>query len=388
MPSSSKLKTVVSATAIIATLAAAGYTLSNSRFADAEPAPTVAQAQAFPVGVLQVKTENIRLWSNFSGRLKAIDEIDLRPQVSGTIIETRFEDGQLVTKGDILFVIDPRTYKTAVKQAQAQLKSARETFTLAKKEKLRAEELVDKGHVSRGVFDERVSAYNVASSQVLSAIATLEQAEISLGHAYVKTPISGRVSQVEITAGNLVSSGANAPILTSIVSTDNIYADFEIDEQSYLTQMHQTNRSEISNRSVPVQLTIGTGTPIMGHIYSFDNQINPNTGTIRTRAIFENENGALLPGMFAKLSLGNPQSEDLILLPPSAINTDQDRKFVYTVSPENTVEYRLVTLGAYQDGRRVVTSGLSPDDQVIVEGIMKVRPGMPVAPQVLQANLS
>ena len=126
----------------------------------------------------------------------------------------------------------------------------------------------------------------------------------------------------------------------------------------------------------------------MGHIYSFDNHINPNTGTIRTRAIFENENGALLPGMFAKLSLGNPQSEDLILLPPSAINTDQDRKFVYTVSPENTVEYRLVTLGAYQDGRRVVTSGLSADDQVIVEGIMKVRPGMPVAPQVLQANLS
>ncbi|MEH6477618.1 MAG: efflux RND transporter periplasmic adaptor subunit, partial [Sneathiella sp.] len=318
----------------------------------------------------------------------AINEIDLRPQVSGTIVETRFEDGQLVTKGDILFVIDPRTYKTAVKQAQAQLKSARETLTLAKKERLRAEELVDKGHVSRGVFDERVSAYNVASSQVLSAIATLEQAQISLDHAYVKTPISGRVSQVEITAGNFVSSGSNAPILTSIVSTDSIYADFEIDEQTYLSQMHQTNKSEASKQSVPVQLTVGTGASITGKIHSFDNHINPNTGTIRTRAIFENTNGALLPGMFAKLNLGNPQTEDLILLPPSAINTDQDRKFVYTISPESTVEYRLVTLGAYQDGRRVVTSGLVPNDQVIVEGIMKVRPGMPVAPQVLQANLS
>ncbi len=390
MPSSVKLKAIVSVTAIVVALAAGGYALSSSTFADAEPALTVSktQDQGMPVGVLQVREEPVRLWSNFSGRLKAVEEVELRPQVSGTIVETRFEDGQLVKKGDILFVIDPRTYKTAVKQAQATLAAARQTLALAKKEKLRAEELVGKGNVSRRVFDERVSNYNVAASQVLNAAATLEQAEISLDHAYVKSPINGRASQAEITEGNFVSSGANAPILTSIVSINSIYADFEIDEQTYLSQIHQTNQSESQKQSIPVQLTVGAGAPIIGHVHSFDNHINPNTGTIRTRAIFENASGTLLPGMFAKLNLGNPQEEHLILLPSSAINTDQDRKFVYTVSPNNTVEYRLVTLGAYQNGWRVVTSGLTSNDQVIVEGIMKLRPGVLIAPHPMKEDLS
>jgi multidrug efflux system membrane fusion protein len=386
--SSSKLRTLVSATAIVSVLAAGGYAYSINNFADAEPVATKAQAQAFPVSVLQIEAKPTRLWSNFSGRLKAVDEVELRPQVSGTIIETRFEDGQLVTKGDILFVIDPRTYKTAVKQAQASLTAARQTLSLAKKAKIRAEELVGNGNVSRRVFDERASAYDVANSQVLSAIATLEQAEISLDHAYVKAPISGRVSQIEITEGNFVSGGTNAPTLTSIVSTNSIYADFEIDEQTYLSQMHRTSQSEVQKQAIPVQLTVGSSPSITGHIHSFDNRINPNTGTIRTRAIFENMNGALLPGMFAKINLGNPQMEPLILLPSSAISTDQDRKFVYTVSPENTVEYRLVTLGAHMNGWRVVTSGLKPKDQVIVEGIMKLRPGMPIAPHPIKENLS
>ncbi len=245
-----------------------------------------------------------------------------------------------------------------------------------------------KGNVSRRVFDERVSNYNVAASQVLNAAANLEQAEISLDHAYVKSPINGRASQAEITEGNFVSSGANAPILTSIVSINRIYADFEIDEQTYLSQIHQTSQSESQKQSIPVQLTVGAGAPIIGHVHSFDNHINPNTGTIRTRAIFENASGTLLPGMFAKLNLGNPQEEHLILLPSSAINTDQDRKFVYTVSPNNTVEYRLVTLGAYQNGWRVVTSGLTSNDQVIVEGIMKLRPGVLIAPHPMKEDLS
>ncbi len=364
------------------------YTVSGSQAADGEAAAAQAAPAATPVGVLTVQSESIRLWSSFSGRLEAVEEVELRPQVSGTIVEVNFEDGQRVKAGDVLFVIDPRTYRTAVRQAKAELDAARQNLALAKKEKKRAEELVERGNVSKRVFDERLNTFTVASSNVRSAIASLEQAEIELDHAFVKSPINGRVSRVEITKGNFVSGGGNSPVLTTIVSTDSIYADFEVDEQRYLSFLQASTKARGAEMQVPVQLSITGQDAIDGYVHSFDNRIDPNTGTIRTRAVFGNQQGNLLPGMYAKLRLGNPERKDLILLPSKAISTDQDRKFVYTVSDKNIVEYRQVTLGASQNGKRVVTSGLSADDQVIVEGIMKVRPGMPVAPRPVQDTVS
>jgi multidrug efflux system membrane fusion protein len=176
--------------------------------------------------------------------------------------------------------------------------------------------------------------------------------------------------------------------LTTIVATEKIYADFEIDEQTYLAQMHDTRLSGNESAEIPVELALTDSLILKGKVHSFDNQIDAQTGTIRTRAIFDNPQGALLPGMFAKLRIGSPTEEELILLPPSAISTDQDRKFVYTLSDDNKVEYRQVTLGAFQDGRRVVTSGLTAEDRILTGSIMKVRPGTLVAPIIEQANAS
>ena len=364
----------------------AHYYISKGQAADVEAATAQAAPPAMPVETITIRPEPVRLWSSFSGRLEAVEEVELRPQVSGIIVDVRFEDGQRVKAGDILFVIDPRTYQTAVNQARAELDAARYNLSLAKKERKRAEELVGRGNISKRVFDERNNAYTVASSRVRSAVAALEQAEIALDHAYVKSPINGRVSRVEITKGNYVPAGNGSPVLTTIVSTDSIYADFEVDESRYLSFLNASQQQ--GEQKVPVQLSIAGQDPISGQVHSFDNRIDANTGTIRTRAVFDNRSGHLLPGMYARLQIGNPDKQQLILLPPKAINTDQDRKFVYTVSPENIVEYRQVTLGVSQNGKRVVTSGLGDNDRVIVEGIMKVRPGMPVAPRPAEDRVS
>ncbi|MEH6405075.1 MAG: efflux RND transporter periplasmic adaptor subunit [Sneathiella sp.] len=388
MKTPTQLKFLLSTAALLISMGVGGYVISSTNTADAEPVQAAAKPQALPVSVLKIQQENIRLWNHFSGRLKAIEEVDLQPQVRGTIVDIRFEDGQMVKKGDVLFVIDPRTYESAVRKSKAELDTARQNVVLAKKEKIRAEQLLARGNISKRVFDERVNTFTVMSSDVRHAIATLEQDEISLDYAYVKSPIDGRASRIEITRGNYVSVGANAPTLTTIVSTDGIYADFEIDEHTYLSNMYQKAQSKTELTQIPVQLQVGETTTVTGFIHSFDNRIDPQTGTIRARAFFDNKEGRLLPGMFAKLSLGTPKAENLILLSPKAISTDQNRKFVYTVSAENTVEYRQITLGASQDGRRVVTSGLKSGDSVIVEGIMKIRPGMPVSPQTAKGKIS
>lgn len=391
MSTGSKSKTARKA-AIALTLAgavAAGGYLLNARLSEsvvhAAPAPA---PQAVPVTVVAVQTQPIRLWSAFTGQLAAIDEVELRPQVSGTIEEIRFEDGQPVKKGDILVVIDPRPYAAAVAEAKAELDAARHTLDLAKKQRARAERLVEKGHVAQSTLDERVSDHTVAISQVNSAAAKLEQAEIDLDYAYVKAPIDGRLSRAEITVGNLVEAGPNAPVLTSIVSTDGIYAEFDVDERTYLRTVHGRAEAGRAANALPVELTIDAGERLIyqGRLHSFDNQIDPATGTIRARAIFANENGRLLPGIFAEVRLGSPAVEEVVLLGAGSIGTDQDRKFVYVVDENDRVAYREVSLGASVDGKRVITSGLEIGERVVVGGLMKVRPGIPVAPQMPAAD--
>ncbi len=384
MTAGSHAKTATITVALVGALAAGGYFLKPYlvETVGVGPAAAVQAPQAIPVKVQQVATQPVRLWSGFSGRLTAIDQVELRPQVSGTIQEIRFEDGQMVEKGDILLVIDPRPYEAAVAEAKADLNAARHTLRLAKKQRGRAEQLVKKGHVSKSVLDERISDHTVAVSRVNRAKAQLEQAEIDLNYAFVKAPISGRLSRAEITEGNLVESGPNAPVLTSIVATDGIYADFDVDERAYLRYVHELAKSGDAVTKLPVELLIDAGEErsYRGHIHSFDNQIDPATGTIRARAIFSNDDGSLLPGMFAEVKLGGPQVEEVVLLNPGDIGTDQDRKFVYLVGEEGTVAYREVSLGASVEGKRVITSGLEAGEQVILGGLMKVRPGLPVTP--------
>ncbi|WP_282605392.1 efflux RND transporter periplasmic adaptor subunit [Pelagibius sp. Alg239-R121] len=389
MSAGSKLRTAMIAFTLAGAVAGGGYLAQPYLTESMGVGPVAAEPvpQAMPVKVMEVQTQPIRLWSDFSGRLSAIDQVELRPQVSGTIEEIHFEDGQIVTKGDVLLIIDPRPYAAAVAEAKADLNAAFHTLKLAKKQRGRSEQLVKKGHVSKSVLDERISDHTVAVSRVNSAKAKLAQAEIDLNYAYVKAPISGRLSRAEITEGNLVEAGPNAPILTSIVATEGIYADFDVDERTYLRYVHELAKAGVAVNKLPVELVIDAGElrSYRGHIHSFDNQIDPATGTIRARAIFSNVDGSLLPGMFAEVRLGGSKAEELVLLNPGDIGTDQDRKFVYLIDKEEKVAYREVSLGASVDGKRVVTRGLEAGDRVILGGLMKVRPGLSVTPILPEA---
>ncbi|MCC4239685.1 efflux RND transporter periplasmic adaptor subunit [Thalassospira povalilytica] len=387
MQSRSKRKILLPVAALALIAAAGGYGLHISGSSADEVAVQTAP-MATPVTVSNVKSSSVRLWNNFSGRLSAVEEVQLRPQVSGAIVEIRFEDGQLVQKGDVLAVIDPRSYQAAVNEARAELAAAEQNLSLAAKEKARAEKLVSNGTVSKRVYDERLNAHRVAQSQVTRAKANLELAEIELDHAFVKAPISGRVSRVELTVGNQVNAGPNAPVLTTIVSTGKIYADFDLDEQTFFASIGDNGKIDEAAHNIPVNMTLSNGRQVSGYVHSFDNRIDARTGTIRTRALFDNLDGNLLPGTFAALQVGTLAKQDVITVSPEAISTDQDRKFVYVVEPDNTVAYRQVTLGTEINGMRIVTSGLNEGDLVIVNGIMKVRPGMPVAPEILQAAAS
>jgi multidrug efflux system membrane fusion protein len=343
--------------------------------------------QPMPVKVTVVEKKPLRIWTSYSGRMEAVDYVELRPEVSGRIDEIKFEDGQVVNKGDILFVIDPRPYEASVKEAQAALSSAKNQQELATKEFKRAEELLKTDAVPKKVYDERKNAASIARHSIEAAQAQLARAQVDLDHAHIKAPISGRISRPEITVGNVVDAGPNAPVLASIVSNEGIYADFEVDEQTYLRNVRAQASSKEAESQIPVRLSLSNGDPVVyeGTIKSFDNRINTASGTIRARAYFDNQDGALIPGMYASISMGSPSVEEVVLLTDQAISTDQDRKFVYVIGEGNKVAYREIKLGASVDGKHVITSGLEPGEQVITEGIMKLRPDMPVAPQVQEA---
>ena len=346
------------------------------------PAPKAAP-KGMPVDVTIVKPENIQVWSQYSGRVVAVDRAQLRPQVSGRITEIRFKDGENVNKGDILIVIDPRPYEASLKQAKATLTTAKTQVTLAEKEYKRAKSLVAKKAVSESILDTRRNNFIVAQANLLRAEAGVDTAKINIDYAYVKAPISGKVSRAEITEGNLVQAGVNAPLLTSIVSNKKVYVDFEVDEQTYIKTIRVTPEGSLNKIPVRVKLSDGENKQA-GNLHSFDNQIDQSTGTIRGRALFVNKQNLLLPGMSVTVQMGVSNSQNIkqIAISERAIGTDQDRKFVYVVSKKNTAEYREVKIGANIDGRRIITSGLKENDMVIVEGLARIRPNMPVAPKV------
>ena len=368
---------------IIAVAAGAAFYVQNGSMATPPEPPQQAAPPAVPVDTVTVEQRPVRLWRTFSARLEAVDEVDLRPQVSGAIIEVRFRDGQTVAKGDILFVIDPRLFEAAVAQAKADLAAARERHGFAGRELERARKLIASKTVPQRIFDQRKNDFATTGSEVEAASARLTQARLDLDHAYVKAPISGRVSRVEVTMGNLVQAGPNSPVLTSIVSNEGIYADFDVDEDTYLRYARAMGGGAAAESTIPVRLIVGNDgnrDVYEGRIHAFDNRIDPQTGTIRARSHFDNVDGRLLPGMFATVEMGTPGQHDRVLLSESAILTDQDRKFVYVVGDDNKVAYREVELGASVSGMRVITSGLSAGEQVIVGGMMVVRPNALVAP--------
>ena len=356
-------------------------------FGSSNPAQALAggaSAPATEVETATIQLQTIQLWKNFSGHVVAVDQAEIRPQVSGRINEIRFVDGQHVEKGDILIVIDPRPYEAKLNQARAALKAAQTQSDLAEKEYQRATKLIDSDAISQSMLDERTNNRQTAAAAVQGAKAAVESSKIDLDYAYVKAPIGGKISRAEITEGNLVQAGVNAPLLTSVVSDKKVYVDFEVDERTYINSVKSDDGDGMTEIPVRLQLS-DTDMQYNGTIHSFDNRIDQASGTIRARAIFDNENGMLLPGMTATILMGENNGDKKIVVSERAIGTDQDRKFVYIVDGDNKATYREVKLGESIDGQRVILSGLEPGEQVITEGLVRIRPGAAVKAKTMAA---
>jgi multidrug efflux system membrane fusion protein len=380
MSRSSKNKLLVGITAL-AILAGGIVIVQLTGMGDAIAQGEGGEMPPMPVPYVVVEEKPVQLWKEFSARLQAVDYVEIRPQVSGIIQKIHFEDGQIVKKGDILYTIDPRPYEAAVAQARSEVAAAKDDAEFAQKELARAEELLKTGAISKQGYDERVNNQKVNKSGSAGANARLKAALVDLDHTTIEAPIDGRISRPEITEGNLVNA-ANAPLLTTIVSEAEIYADFEVDEQTYLTFVRgNAGQTLEAEKAIPVRLLLkNDDKPYEGTIKSFDNKINPSSGTIRVRAIFANDDGALLPGMFARAQIGSSTTENKITITEKAIQTDQSRKYVYVVGEDNAATYREVKPSDSVNGERIILSGLKPGDKVIIDNLMKIRPGAKVQP--------
>ena len=381
-PSRRKLLTSAALAAALLVVAYGTYRVEASHAALPPANPAV------PVTVETAATQHVRIWSEFSGRLTAVDSAEIRPQVSGRITEIRFTDGQMVKAGDVLMVIEPKTYEAAVSKAQADLATAVNNARLAKIELARAERLKDAQAVAQDFYDQRANASKVTDAAIQSAQAALAQAQLDVDHAYVKAPISGRVSRAELTVGNLVQS-TNAPLLTTVVANDDVYVDFEVDEHTYLQSIraHAANLNE--EQRIPVELRLnGDDRVYEGAIESFDNKIDVGSGTIRARARFHNTDGSLVPGMFATVRLASAANASVLLVPEQAIGNDQSKRYVYVVGRDSKAYFHEVKLGDEVDGKRVVLSGVKTGEHVIVDGLQRVTPGGLVAPKPESTRLA
>lgn len=365
-----------------ATVLAGGIVSSYTRDAGANTAP--AAAAGVPVTVSRLEPQPVSLFAEFSGRINAVDYAEIRPQVSGRIMDIRFRDGQHVSAGDVLFVIDPRPYQAALDQAKAQLAHDQGLLAEAQMDLKRYQTLINQRSIAAQTAQDQVYVVQQDEGTVQLDQANVETAQLNLDHAYVKAPISGRVSRAEITLGNFVGSpSAPPPVLTSIVSDTGVYADFEVDQQTYLNNVRDYGQSDKEQQKISVDVLVGGNEDRIyrGHIYSFDNRIDTGSGSIRARARFDNSDGGLIPGMFVSVRMGNGVLNDALLVPESAIGNDQSKRFVFVVGDGNKAEYHSVALGPQVDGNRVVLTGLKAGDRVILDHLQRLAPGDAVVPQ-------
>jgi RND family efflux transporter MFP subunit len=349
-------------------------------------------AQSAPppqVSVAKVLERRVKDWDEFTGRLQAVETVEIRPRVSGYINKVAFTEGGQVKSGDLLFVIDPRPYQADTDRAAADLKRYKTSLDLARIELTRVQRLKDSGAVSEEELDERRSTVAQAEANSAGAAAALEAATLNLNFTRVTSPITGRVSRAEVTRGNLVTGGSNGgTLLTSVVSMDPMYLYFEGDEQAYLRYGQMARNGERpSSRDAGIPVRVGLaneeGFPHTGKVDFVDNQLNPQTGTIRARAVLDNKDGLYTPGMFARVQLLGSSEYSAILIEDRAVNTDQNQKYVLLLGASNQVEYRRIKLGRVIDGLRIVREGLKAGDVIVVNGAQRAHPGVTVTPQTV-----
>ncbi len=379
--------------ALVAALGAGGaYVIAPRLSGPAATAAGPAAPAAIPVSVATVEMKDTAIWSDFSGRVEAVGRVEIRPRAAGAIIEAHFREGALVKRNDLLFTIDPAPYAATVQGAEAQLASAQARLVLAAKEQQRAQQLVGNGFTPQRDVDQRVNEMRAAEANLRAMQAALDMARLNLGYTEVRAPIAGRAGRIEVTTGNLVPAGPTAPVLTTLVSVNPIYASFEADEPSLARAVASLPKSSDGGGDlveqigrIPVQMgTLATtGTPFEGKLQLVDNVVDARSGTVRVRAVFDNPDGRLMPGQFARLRLGLAQTEPALAITENAIGTDQDRRFVMVVGDDNKVAYRQVSLGGTVGGLRLVTSGLKPGERIVVNGLQRIRPGALVAPQAV-----
>lgn len=366
-----------------------GLPRSDARAGDAAAA---LPPPAVPVSVATVEARDANIFDTFSGRLEAVERVEVRSRVAGAVKAVHFREGALVKAGDLLVSIDPEPFEAEVEEAEAQVEAAEARVELARNELERGQRLFNSRTVSQRDLDERVNAQRAAEASLRAMEAKLRSARLNLSYTSVRAPVSGRVGKAEITVGNLVAAGPGAPVLTSLVSVDPIYASFNADEGTVLKALSSLGADADVAREIhriPVLMNAAQGpAPRPGRMQLVDNQVDPRTGTVRVRAEFSNPDGRLLPGQFVRLEMGQARTAPALLISERAVGTDQDKKFVLVVDAANTASWREVTLGAPVDGLRVVTSGLTAGERVVVNGLQKVRPGATVAPQAVPMRVT
>ena len=367
--------------AIVALVALQIVVLSACARTAAQPA----DAPAPQVTVAEVVSRDVTEWDEVTGRLEAVNTVAVRPRVSGYVAAVRFEEGAIVRRGDLLFQIDPRPFEAETDRLRAEVARARATVQRATSELQRAGRLAGENAMSHEEQERRAAFAQESAAQVAAVEAALRAAELNLEFTQVTSPIDGRIGRAIVTPGNLVSSGpGEATLLTTVVSLDPIYASFDADEQTLLKHVDMNGggrHGRARQPELPIRLALASDHEFQreGRMNFLDNQIDPATGTIRGRAVFRNADRSLMPGLFVRLKLPGSGTHRGLLIQDRAVGTDLDKRFVFLVTPERTIQYRSVALGPIVDGLRVVRTGLSPGDRVVVNGLQRVRPGVKVA---------
>jgi len=368
------------------TIALGSVLLAAQLLAGCDSKPVAGSAPPPPVTVARPLQKTITEWDEYTGRFTAVESVDVRARVSGFIDSIHFNEGQIVKQGDLLFVIDPRPYRLAVEQAKADVERAKAKLEIASLDVQRGAPLARSQTLTEREFDTRKSTERDAAGQVASAEAAVKQAELNLEWTEVRAPIGGRISDKRVDAGNLITGGATgATLLTVIVSIDPIHFIFDGSEADFLHYVRlaaaggRPSSRDVQN-PVSVRLADETEYKHEGRMNFVDNVINPKTGTIRGRAVFDNKDGLLTPGFFGRLRLFGGEHEAL-LVPDGAIASDQSSKIVFTVADDGTVGTKLIELGPMVDGLRVVRTGLAPTDRIVIDGLQRARPGQKVTAQ-------
>lgn len=346
-----------------------------------------AQQQPPPVTVSPPLQREITEWNEYTGQFAATESVEVRARVSGYLTEIHFQDGQFVKAGDLLFVIDQRPFEIALASAQAQLTQATARLDLANRQLKRAAELRQRDVVAASTYDERLAEVREATGAVDAAHAQVDSAKLNLDYTRVTAPLAGHVSRHQVSIGNLVfgGTGGNTTLLTTIVSTDPIYCVFDISEADLLAYQRSAaeNARQGRNTTLPVEgrLSDDTGWKLNGQLNFVENQVNSSSGTLRVRAVFPNPGARILAGEFARIRIPASPPHQALLVPDAAVVSDQARKLLMVVADDGTVTPKLVKLGPLEDGLRVIRSGIAPTDRVVIDGLMRVRPGAKVTPQ-------